>query len=101
MRSVRFALAGILLLLGSSRKVITAQLSSPYAQRIDQAKSARAIAVDRQRHLLADSEKSVNLSVELRREINQATPDTLWADTLNKTVEIEKLARDLRKQMKD
>jgi hypothetical protein len=101
MRSARFALAGILLLLGSSTKVTTAQLSSPYAQRIDQAKSARAIAIDRQRHLLADSEKLVNLSAELRREIIQATPDTLSADTLNKTVEIEKLARDLRKQMKD
>jgi hypothetical protein len=59
MRVLRLVLIGLLLVGGPSR-VMRAQLSSPYAQEVDQAKQEEQLRIQRQKQLVADSSKLVD-----------------------------------------
>jgi hypothetical protein len=100
MRVLRFAVISALLVVAGPFSVMRAQQSSPYAQRLDQAKQAKQESELRQKQLISDSDKLVTLSVELREEIRTSTPDTLSADSLKKAVKIQKLAHSILQQMK-
>ncbi len=53
-------------------------------------------------HLLKpESDKLLELSADLRKQINNSSPDRLSVDSLKEAAEIEKLAHNLHQQLKD
>ena len=101
MRVLRLLVIAALLLPTGSFLVIKAQVSSPYAQALDQAKEANELRVQRQKQLIADSHKLSELSADLKKKIDNADPDRLSVDSMKEAAEIEKLAHRIRQQMKD
>lgn len=64
-----------------------------------QAKRIRALNAERQKELVAETNKLVKLVAELNAEINSAQPTGLSDDQLRKVAEIEKLAHSIREKM--
>jgi acyl carrier protein len=96
MRVLRFVVIGVLLV-----GVMRAQVSSPYEKQLERAKQEEQLRIQRQKQLIADSSKLVELSAELKKEIDHPSPTTISADSFKKATEIEKLAHSLRQQLKD
>jgi hypothetical protein len=101
MRVLRFLVLCALLLLFGRFGVIRAQWSSPTAQALDRAKEANELRIQRQKQLVAESDKLLELSADLKKRIDNAAPDRLSVDSLKEAAEIEKLAHKLHQQMKD
>ena len=59
---------------------IRAQLSSPYAQSLDQAKAANELRIQRQKHLIAESDRLLH-STDLKKRIDNSAPDRLSVDS--------------------
>lgn len=58
-----------------------------------------ALNVERQKLLLADTDRLVNLARRLNAEINAAHPSELSPEQLRQAEEIEKLARSVKQEM--
>ncbi len=101
MRVLRFLVLAALLLTVGRFGVVSAQWSSPTAQALDRAKEANELRIQRQKQLVAESDKLLELSADLKNRIDNSAPDRLSVDSLKETVEIEKLAHKLHQQMKD
>ena len=101
MNVLRFLVLGALLLTVGRFGVISAQMSSPYAQALDQAKEARELRVQRQNQLIAESDKLLELSADLKKQIDNSSPDRLSVDSLKEAAEIERLAHKLHQLLKD
>jgi hypothetical protein len=101
MRVLRFLVLCALLLLFGRFGVISAQWSSPTAQALDRAKEANELRIQRQKQLVAESDKLLELSADLKKRIDNAAPDRLSVDSLKEAAEIEKLAHKLHQQMED
>jgi hypothetical protein len=101
MRLLRILVLGALWSTVGGFGAISAQLSSPYAQALDQAKEARELRVQRQKQLIAESDKLLELSADLKKRIDHSSPDRLSVDSLKEAAEIERLAHKLHQQMKD
>jgi len=56
--------------------------------------------VDRQKQIVADTQKLVKLANELNAAVEKSNKDTLSLDVIRKADEIEKLAKSLREKMK-
>jgi hypothetical protein len=101
MKVLRFSVLGALLLTAGGFEVSSAQVSSPYAQALDRAKEANELRVLRQKQLIAESDKLLELSADLKRRINAAASDRVTVDSLKVASEIEKLAHKLHQLMKE
>jgi hypothetical protein len=101
MRVLRFLVLGALLLTDGRLGVINAQWSSPTAQALDRAKEANELRIQRQKQLVAESGKLLELSADLKKRIDNSPPEQLSVDSLKEAAEIEKLAHKLHQQMKD
>ena len=55
---------------------------------------------DRRKRLVADTDKLVALTGELKSELEKASKDELSLDVVRKAAEIEKLAHDVKERMK-
>ena len=55
---------------------------------------------DRRKRLLADTAKLVELSNELKTDVENTSKDQLSLDVVRKAAEIEKLAHDVKERMK-
>lgn len=55
---------------------------------------------DRHKRLLSDTAKLVELTNELKNEVDKANKDELSLDVVRKAAEIEKLAHDVKERMK-
>lgn len=55
---------------------------------------------DRRKRLLNDTARLVDLSNELKTEVDKSSRDELSLDVIRKAAEIEKLAHDVRERMK-
>jgi hypothetical protein len=55
---------------------------------------------DRQRRLVADTEKLLVLATDLKAQVDKSTKDTLSVDVIKKAEEIEKLAHSVKERMK-
>lgn len=62
-------------------------------------KQLRALNAERQKSLVADTNKLLRLAAELNAEINSANADSLTLDQLHKLTEIEKLAHSVKEKM--
>ena len=56
---------------------------------------------DRHKRLLSDTAKLVELTNELKSEIDKSSKDELSLDVVRKAAEIEKLAHDVKERMKN
>jgi hypothetical protein len=55
---------------------------------------------DRQKRLVADTDKLLALATDLKAQVDKSTKDTLSVDVIKKAEEIEKLARSVKERMK-
>ena len=55
---------------------------------------------ERRKRLLADTAKLLELSTELKEEVEKTSRDELSLDVVRKAAEIEKLAHDVKERMK-
>ena len=56
--------------------------------------------IDRQKQIVADTQKLVELANELQSDVQKSNKDTLSLDVIRKADEIEKLAKSVREKMK-
>ena len=56
--------------------------------------------MDRQKQIVADTQKLVELANELQADVQKSNKDTLSLDVIRKADEIEKLAKSVREKMK-
>ncbi len=59
----------------------------------------RALNIQRQKQMVADTDKLLKLAKELNEEVAKANTGTLTQDELHKIADIEKLARNVRQRM--
>ena len=77
-------------------------LGSPSPEDADPAmmeRRMRALNNERQRQIVADTDKLLKLARELNEEVAKANAGTLTPDELHKIADIEKLARNVRQRM--
>jgi hypothetical protein len=56
--------------------------------------------VDRQKRLVADTDKLLSLATDLKQQVDKTTKDTMSVDVIKKAEEIEKLAHSVKERMK-
>jgi hypothetical protein len=101
MKVLRFSVLGTLLLIAGRFEVSSAQVSSPYVQAWARAVQANQLRVLRQKQLIAESDKLLELSADLKRRIDTTAPERLSVDSLKLASEIEKLAHKLHQLIKE
>jgi hypothetical protein len=55
---------------------------------------------DRQKRLVADTDKLLALATDLKAQVDKSTKDTLSVEVIKKADEIEKLAHSVKERMK-
>lgn len=71
----------------------------PNAERM-QEQAAKGRNAERQRRLVADTEKLLSLATELKQDVDKTDKNTMSVDVIKKAEEIEKLARSVKERMK-
>lgn len=66
-----------------------------------EAAQARAIESERHKKLVADAQRLVELSTELKAEVDKTSKDELSVTVIRKAEQIEKLAHDVKERMKN
>ncbi len=61
---------------------------------------AKARNLDRQKRLVADTDKLLSLATELKQQVDKTDKYTLSVDVVKKADEIEKLAHSVKEKMK-
>ena len=74
---------------------------TPQNQQQMEQQQRRARNAERQKQLIADTQKLVALATELQGEVDKSTKDMLSLDVVRKADEIDKLARSVRDRMKN
>ncbi|MGD0789053.1 MAG: hypothetical protein ABR898_13790 [Terracidiphilus sp.] len=64
-----------------------------------QERQLRALNAERQKLLVADTDRLLKLAAELDAEVSRDHPDSLTVDQLRRLAEIEKLARSVKEKM--
>jgi hypothetical protein len=72
---------------------------SPLEPKIEQEQS-KLRNTDRQRKLIEDTQKLLNLANELKADVDKSNKDMLSLDVIKKADEIEKLAHSVKEKMK-
>jgi hypothetical protein len=101
MKALRFSVLGALLLTAGRFEVSSAQVSSPYVQAWARAVQANELRVLRQKQLIAESDKLLELSADLKKRIDTEASDRLSVDSLKLASKIEKLAHKLHQLIKE
>jgi hypothetical protein len=65
-----------------------------------EANRARSIANERQKKIVDDTARLLQLATELKTDVDKSTKDELSLDVIRKADEIEKLAHDVKQRMK-
>jgi hypothetical protein len=71
----------------------------PQADSVEEQKRLRALNAERQKVIVADTEKLLKLAKELKQETSDDTSAPPSGDQLRKLAEIEKLARNVKEKM--
>lgn len=65
-----------------------------------QEQAAKSRNTERQKRLVADTEKLLSLATELKQDVDKTDKNTLSVDVVKKADEIEKLAHSVKERMK-
>lgn len=68
---------------------------------IQEAQRVKSMANSRQKRIVDDTAKLLQLATELKAAVDKTTKDQLSLDVIRKAEEIEKLARDVKQRMKN
>jgi hypothetical protein len=68
--------------------------------RVRQEKMEKARNTDRQKQLVQDTDKLLELAKQLKEEVNKSNKDMLSVDVVKKAAEIEKLAKSVKDRMR-
>ena len=71
----------------------------PFSTKIAE-QQVRSRNVDRQKKLVADTDKLLSLATELKQQVDKTDKNTLSVDVVKKAEEIEKLAHSVKEKMK-
>jgi hypothetical protein len=71
----------------------------PLSPRIAEAQ-AKARSTERQKRLVADTDKLLELATDLKAQVDKTNKDVLSVDVIKKADEIEKLAHSVKERMK-
>ena len=72
----------------------------PLGPRLEE-QQARTRNNERQKRLVADTNKLLALATDLKQQLDKTNTDVLSVDVVKKAEEIEKLARSVKSQMKE
>ena len=72
---------------------------APLNPRMEQ-QQAKLRNIDRQKQIVADTQKLVELANQLKADVDKSNKDTLSLDVIRKADEIEKLAKQVKDKMK-
>jgi hypothetical protein len=124
MKTLGVVMVGVVLLAGVPGRVTGGQMQPPGTQSnripgVQQPKSgvidpdepdpmaphreqqqAQLRNADRQKRLVADTDKLLALATDLKQQVDKSTKDTLSVDVIKKADEIEKLAHSVKERMK-
>ncbi|WP_035350152.1 hypothetical protein [Edaphobacter aggregans] len=115
MRIIRVATIGVLLITAGSARLKGGQMpGTEQGQTLDPMKIPQTEGIDaklrdqqdrqlraaRQKRMVADTDRLAVLITDLKAHVNSSTINSLPVDMIKKADEIEKLARDLKKQLK-
>lgn len=67
-------------------------------QRLEKMEKARQ--TDRQKQLVRDTDKLLDLAKQLKEQVDKSDKDTLSIDVVKKAAEIEKLAKSVKDRMR-
>ena len=73
--------------------------ADPMAPRREE-QQAQLRNIDRQKRLVADTDKLLALATDLKAQVDKSTKDTMSVDVIKKADEIEKLAHSVKERMK-
>jgi len=71
----------------------------PFAGKLAE-QQARSRNADRQKRLVADTDKLLSLATELKQDVDKTDKNTLSVDVVKRADEIEKLAHSVKERMK-
>ena len=71
----------------------------PFKEKLE-AQASKSRNNDRQKRLIADTDKLLQLSTELKMEVEKTTKNEMSVQVIQKAAEIEKLAHDVKERMK-
>lgn len=121
MKMLRAAVVGVIFLVGISGTVSQGQMAQPFPAQQQplgrpgvevppigpalspemQERQARSLNNERQKRLVADTDKLLALATELKQEVDKTNKDVLSVDVIKKADAIEKLAHGVKERMKD
>jgi hypothetical protein len=120
MAILRAAVIGIAFLMGVSGAIAGGQLSQPGSQQQPigrpgvevppmgpelspqmQERQARSLNSERQKRLVADTDKLLALATELKQDMDKTNKNVLSIEVIRKADQIEKLAHSVKERMKD
>jgi hypothetical protein len=73
--------------------------TDPLAPRMEE-QQARSRNSERQKKLMADTDKLLLLATDLKQQVDKTNKDVLSVDVVKKAEEIEKLAKSVKERMK-
>lgn len=101
MRMLRVAFVGIAVLTLVGVPASGQPSINPNEARLTQQRQDKLLLADRQKRMIADTEKMYALTNDLKTRMSHSTPGAyVPVDMIKKAEEIEKLARDLKNRLK-
>ena len=112
MRILTMAMVGMVLVTAASVKVSGGQIpapSLPWANHVPgmsqpdimrQLEQKRMLMSERQKRLVSDTEKLVELTTALKEQVDESNKDVLSLDMIKKAEQIEKLAHSVKERIK-
>jgi hypothetical protein len=123
MQMLRAAVVGVALLMGTSGIFSDGQMSQPFPSRQQQQPGRPGVEIppigpvepispqvqeqqersrnsERQKRLVADTDKLLALATQLKQDVDKSNKDVLSVDVVKKADEIEKLAHSVKERMK-
>lgn len=121
MRTLRVAIVGAILGMGASGGLSGGQVVQPLPDQIQRPgmgnghspidpdspldphraeMQEKARSVDRQKRLVADTDKLLALATDLKQQVDKTNQNILSVDVIKKADEIEKLAHSVKERMK-
>jgi hypothetical protein len=120
MRTLRVAVVGVVLVMGASGGLSGGQIVQSMPDQIQRPgmgghtpiepdapldphraeMQEKARSIDRQKRLVADTDKLLALATDLKQQVDKTNQNILSVDVIKKADEIEKLAHSVKERMK-
>ena len=120
MRTLRVVIVGVILGMGASGGLSGGQIVQPMSDQIQRPglgghapidpdspldphraeMQEKARSTDRQKRLVADTDKLLALATDLKQQVDKTNKNILSVDVIKKADEIEKLAHSVKERMK-